>query len=257
MTAGVIDGVTEPGPNPDRRADRPLPGGRTDTDRHPPLVRVSHWVNVAAVVILIMSGLNILLAHLHLDWGKDTNCGNHWVDIPPIPNWLLIPDHRNLAEARHWHFFFAWVFVINGLIYLAFIAISGRLKRMIAPTRADLADIPHSVVEHAQLKFPKGEEARRYNVLQKLTYLLVLLVLLPMMLATGLAMSPLGNRLKSSIVRGISAASTSNSDSLTCTGWDSTGIAATSSSQENTRRIFIEISKGWWVRRQTPNCETA
>ena len=62
--------------------------------------------------------------------------------------------------------------------------------------------------------------------------------------ATGLAMSPLGNRLKSSIVRGISAASTSNSDSLTCTGWDSTGIATTSSSQENTRRIFIEISKG-------------
>jgi thiosulfate reductase cytochrome b subunit len=178
---------------PDRHADRPLSGGRIDTWRHPLTVRLTHWLNVLAMTILVMSGINILMAHPHLYWGLKSTFDSPWMSFPLAPDWLMVPMRRDLGAARNWHFLFAWIFVINGLIYLAFIAISGRLKRMIAPTRADLADIPHSVVEHAQLKFPKGEEARRYNVLQKLTYLLVLLVLLPMMLATGLAMSPTMN----------------------------------------------------------------
>jgi thiosulfate reductase cytochrome b subunit len=190
MTDGVMDGVAEPEPALDPRADRPLPDGRVDTYRHPPLVRLSHWINVAAVVILIMSGLNILLAHPHLDWGRDTNWGNHWVDIPPIPNWLLIPDHRNLAEARHWHFFFAWVFFINGLIYLAYGFISRRFNGRLWPSREDLAGFWPSVKEHARFHFPKDEEARNYNVIQKLTYVFMILVVLPMMLITGLSMSP-------------------------------------------------------------------
>ena len=148
---------------------------------------------VLCLVFLLMTGLQILRAHPHLYWGLASDFDNPWLSFPVLPGWMTLPSWRDLAAGRNWHFFFAWIFVINGLIYLAFITISGRLKRVIGPTRAELADIPHSVVEHAQLKFPKGEEARRYNVLQKLTYLLVLLVLLPMMLATGLAMSPTMN----------------------------------------------------------------
>jgi thiosulfate reductase cytochrome b subunit len=180
-------------PRADRHADRPLPGGRIDTWRHPLTVRLTHWLNVLAMTILVMSGINILMAHPHLYWGNSSTFDSPWMSFALAPDWLMVPQQRNLGAARDWHFLFAWIFVINGLIYLAFITISGRLKRVIGPTRAELADIPHSVVEHAQLKFPKGEEARRYNVLQKLTYLLVLLVLLPMMLATGLAMSPTMN----------------------------------------------------------------
>ena len=192
MTDGVIEPTTPPGGDatPDRRADRALPGGRTDTYRHPPLVRISHWLNVTAVVILIMSGLNILLAHPHLDWGTDTNFGNHWLDIPPIPNWLLLPQGRNLAEARHWHFFFAWVFVLNGLIYLAYGFITRRFGRRLWPSRTDLAGFWPSVKEHARFHFPKDEGARTYNVIQKLTYVAIILVVLPMMLITGLSMSP-------------------------------------------------------------------
>jgi thiosulfate reductase cytochrome b subunit len=67
---------------------------------------------------------------------------------------------------------------------------SGHLRRDLAPSRQDLAHIGSSIREHARLKFPKGEEAKRYNVLQKLAYLGVALVLLPLMLLTGLAMSP-------------------------------------------------------------------
>lgn len=119
-------------------ADRPLKGGRTLTYRHPPLVRISHWLNVVAVIVLIMSGLNILLAHPHLYWGIRSTFADPWVSIPPIPNWLLIPQGRNLAEARNWHFFFAWLFVINGLIYLIYGFISRRFGRRLWPTGADL-----------------------------------------------------------------------------------------------------------------------
>jgi thiosulfate reductase cytochrome b subunit len=178
---------------PDRHADRPLADGRIDTWRHPLTVRLTHWLNVLAMTILVMSGINILMAHPHLYWGIRSTFDSPWMSFPLAPDWLMVPMRRDLGAARSWHFLFAWIFVLNGLVYLAFITIGGRLRRMIEPTRADLKAIPHSVVEHARFRFPRGEAARRYNVLQKLTYLLVLLGLLPMMLATGLAMSPTMN----------------------------------------------------------------
>ena len=171
-------------------ADRPLPGGRTDIWRHPVLVRISHWLNVVAVVVLLMSGLNILMAHPHLDWGIRTTFADPWLTIPTVPNWLMIPQGRNLAEARHWHFFFAWLFVINGLIYLAYGFITRRFGRRLWPTGMDLKGFWRSVKEHARFHFPKDEEARTYNVIQKLTYVTMILVILPMMLITGLSMSP-------------------------------------------------------------------
>ena len=91
---------------------------------------------------------------------------------------------------RRWHFFFAWLFLFNGLAYLLWSLGSGHLRRDLAPTGKELKHIGASIAEHARLKFPKGEEAKRYNVLQKLSYLLVALILLPLMLLTGLAMSP-------------------------------------------------------------------
>jgi thiosulfate reductase cytochrome b subunit len=174
----------------DRHADRPLPGGRTDTYRHPPLVRITHWINVAAVVVLIMSGLNILAAHPHLYWGLASTFADPWVSFEDIPRWAMLPPGRNLAQARDWHFFFAWVFVLNGLIYLAWILWSGRLRQRLWPSRADLDHLGPSIVEHARFRFPKDDEARAYNVLQKLAYLAMILVILPMMLVTGLSMSP-------------------------------------------------------------------
>ena len=81
---------------------------------------------------------------------------------------------------------------VLGLLWLAWGLLSGRIRRDLVPTRADLApsNLRHEIVTHAKLRFPKGEKARRYNVLQKLTYLLVTLIVLPLMIATGLAMSP-------------------------------------------------------------------
>ncbi|MFC0634010.1 cytochrome b/b6 domain-containing protein [Brevundimonas balnearis] len=174
----------------DRHADRPLEGGRTDTYRHPPLVRVTHWINVAAVVILIMSGLNILAAHPHLYWGLRSTFADPWVSFETIPAWTMIPQGRDLARARDWHFFFAWVFVINGLVYLIWTLAKRRFQTRIWPTREDLGNFWPSVKEHARFHFPKDDEARTYNVLQKMTYAFMIVVVLPMMLITGLSMSP-------------------------------------------------------------------
>ena len=172
------------------RPDRPLAGGRVAVWRHPAAVRISHWINVVAVVVLIMSGLNILAAHPHLYWGLRSTFADPWLSTPVVPNWLMLPQGRNLAEARHWHFLFAWIFVLNGLAYLVYGLVSGRFRRCLWPSRRDLGGFWASVKEHARFHFPRDEEARAYNVIQKLTYLAMVLIVLPMMLVTGLSMSP-------------------------------------------------------------------
>ena len=190
MTDQAADELPLAGPDDRRRPDKPLLGGRSLTYRHPPLVRLSHWLNVIAVVVLLMSGLNILLAHPHLYWGIRSTFADPWVSIPTIPNWLLLPQGRNLAEARQWHFLFAWLFVLNGLAYLIYGFATGRFGRRLWPTLSDLKGFWPSVLEHARFHFPKDDHARTYNVIQKLTYVTMILIVLPMMLITGLSMSP-------------------------------------------------------------------
>jgi thiosulfate reductase cytochrome b subunit len=182
----------EPGPQRpvSRHADRLRSGGRVDTWRHPVWVRITHWLNVVAVVVLLMTGLNILQAHPHLYWGLKSTFADPWFSPPTPPGWMMLPSVRDLATARSWHFLFAWIFVLNGLAYLAWGFISRRFAHRLWPTRQDIADIPHAVVEHARFQFPKDDRARVYNVIQKLTYLAMILIVLPLMLITGLSMSP-------------------------------------------------------------------
>jgi thiosulfate reductase cytochrome b subunit len=107
------------------------------------------------------------------------------------PAWLTLPSYRDLSTGRRWHFFFAWAFVLNGLAYLGFGLANRHLKNDLLPTREELRPkhLLRDIVRHAQLKLPKGEAAKRYNTLQKLSYLGVI-VLLALMVLTGLTMSP-------------------------------------------------------------------
>jgi thiosulfate reductase cytochrome b subunit len=109
-----------------------------------------------------------------------------------FPSWLTIPSYQDLATGRRWHFFFAWFFVINGFVYMLYGMVSRHFRRDLLPTKAELAPkhLAREVAGHARLRFPKGEEARRYNSLQKLAYLGTGFVLLPLMVLTGLTMSP-------------------------------------------------------------------
>ena len=159
--------------------------------RHAVITRITHWINVVCLTLLLMSGFQIFNAHRYLHWGKfGADADPHLLVLPKgIPAWATVPSWQDLATGRMWHFFFAWLFVINGLIYLLWGLFSGHFRRDFIPTGAQLRGIGRSVLDHLRLKFPKGEEAKSYNVLQKFAYIGIV-VLLPFMLLTGLTMSP-------------------------------------------------------------------
>jgi len=197
--------------------------------RHSGVTRITHWLNVLVISLLLMSGLQIFNAHPALYWGAKSTFAQPWVSMKKeevageprgittvgglrfdttgvlgwsgapgaqeqrgFPSWATVPSYRSLADGRRWHFFFAWLFVINGLVYWLWSLGRGHIQRDLLPARDQLAPrhILHEIATHARFQFPKGEEARRYNVIQKLTYLAVIAVLLPLMVLTGLSMSP-------------------------------------------------------------------
>ena len=195
--------------------------------RHRLPVRVMHWINVVCLTILLMSGLNIFNAHPALYWGQESTFASPWLsfhgrDTPngPIgvtkigskefdttgvlglsnvngaptgrafPSWATIPSAQWLAMGRHWHFFFAWIFVVNGVAYLLYTLFSRHLVRDLVPTRDELRHIGRSIRDHLLFRHPAGAAAKRYNVLQNLAYLVVIFGLLPLIVFAGLAMSP-------------------------------------------------------------------
>ena len=195
--------------------------------RHPLAVRVMHWINVLAVSVLLMSGLQIFNAHPALYWGQSSYSGR-----PPLlqigarqasdgtptgvtrvlgenfkttgvlgisggtptarafPSWATIPGPQWLAMGRQWHFFFAWVFLVNGALYVTYSIVTRHFNRVLLPTKGDWGSIGRSIFDHLRLRHAKGEAARRYNILQKLTYLLVMFALLPLIVLMGVGMSP-------------------------------------------------------------------
>jgi len=109
-----------------------------------------------------------------------------------FPSWLTVPSGPGLALARDWHFLMAWLLMFNGLIYLLFGLFSGHFRHDLAPTAEQMR--PRHVLldiwNHLRLRRPRGDADRHYNVLQKFAYLAVVLVLLPVMVLSGLTMSP-------------------------------------------------------------------
>jgi thiosulfate reductase cytochrome b subunit len=201
--------------------------------RHAWPIRVMHWLNALSLCVLLMSGLMIFNAHSSLDWGKSSytgkppllsisarESGGKLVGITNVlgrefdttgllgvstqngaqvdvafPSWITIPSHYSLSESRLWHFFFAWLLVLNGAGYLFYAWYSGHFSRTLWPNKADWRGIGRAILDHIKFKHPQGEDAKRYNVLQKLSYLIVIYVLLPLIILGGWAMSPWMNSL--------------------------------------------------------------
>jgi thiosulfate reductase cytochrome b subunit len=197
--------------------------------RHRLPVRIMHWVNVVCLAILLMSGLQIFNAHPALYWGEDSRAstkvleitqkqvGGQWRGVTRVgpfefdtdgvlgtsrgpegveearafPAWITIPGPQWLAMGRLWHFFFAWLFVANGVAYLLWTLFSGHLRGDLLPTGTQWRGIGRSLRDHLLLRHPRGEEARRYNVLQKIAYLVLVFGVLPLIIVGGWAMSPM------------------------------------------------------------------
>lgn len=202
--------------------------GTAPVRRHSLSTRIWHWVNAATFIIMLMSGLMIFNAHPRLYWGEyGANHDPAWLEIGAtaggegvltigstairttgvlgmstgadgqlqkiaFPGWATIPSHYSLADARLWHLAFAWVLALGLLLYLFWSLVNGHVRRNIHITRAEwrLSHIWRDIGQHARLRFSRGAAALRYSTLQKLAYAGVLFLLLPLVIATGLAMSP-------------------------------------------------------------------
>ena len=197
--------------------------------RHGLVTRIAHWMVVLCLPILILSGLQIFNAHPALYWGdrsdRDravfaleavttadgevrgvTRVGRFALDTTGLlgasgggeqgrqdrgfPSWATLPSEQWLAMGRRWHFFFAWVLVLTGVVFGVHALLGGRVTHDLFPWPRDLRGLGRSLVDHVRFRHPTGPAAARYNVLQKLAYMTVIFGLAPLIVLTGLAMSP-------------------------------------------------------------------
>jgi len=195
--------------------------------RYSAVLRGTHWVNVLCLATLVMSGLQIFNAHPALYWGEDSDferpilsiatsftaegrpigvtrlfgmsfdttgvLGRSRFNDRPVqrafPAWSTIPSAQDLATGRVWHLFFAWIFTINGTLYLVHSIVTRHIFSDLLPRREQWKHIGSTVREHLLLTFRKRVDAD-YNIIQRVSYVVVILVLAPLMVLTGLTMSP-------------------------------------------------------------------
>lgn len=199
-------------------------GQRGSVRRHRLSTRLWHWVNVVAFFVMLMSGLMIFNAHPRLYWGAyGANADPAWLEIGSdggrgylrvgtmaidtsgvlgtqtvdgkvqrraFPGWATIPGGYDLALGRRWHLTFAWLFAGGLAAYAGWGLVNGHLRRDLVPARRELGarHLAAEVADHLRLRF--GHGGAGYNTLQKLAYLAVLAGLMPLMVLSGLAMSP-------------------------------------------------------------------
>ncbi len=203
------------------------PGPGDVVKRHRVSTRLWHWTNVVTLAVMLMSGLMIFNAHPRLYWGHyGANADHAWLEIGStehtgfvsvgparvettgvlgrwtdkdgsqqtraFPGWITIPSGYSLADARLWHLAFAWVLALNLTAYMIISLRNRHFKRDLAIDRDEArpAHVWADIKDHAQLKFPTGAAALKYNILQKLAYSSVLFVMLPLIILTGLTLSP-------------------------------------------------------------------
>ncbi|WP_083637297.1 cytochrome b/b6 domain-containing protein [Pararhizobium arenae] len=195
--------------------------------RHGAITRITHWSWAVALFFLLLSGLQIFNAHPTLYIGEQSGfefkndifsiramqdaqgrvegvttifgagfdttgvLGVSGPDTAPsyraFPAWATLPSYQDLATGRVIHFFFAWIFVVTFFVWLLSSLVNRHLRRDILPSSREIRTIPQSIREHLRFRF---RHDGRYNVLQKLSYAGVLLILFPLIILTGLTMSP-------------------------------------------------------------------
>jgi thiosulfate reductase cytochrome b subunit len=167
--------------------------------RHSAVVRVTHWITTLCFVALLVSGVEILISHPRFYWGEAGNVLTAPLFKLPIPAsratvptgyGYVLPDQNGWS--RYLHFQAAWVAVLTGLLYLIFGLVTGHFRQNLFPARADLSWRTLSTAIGKRMRFRPASETDgwSYNVLQRITYLFVIFVLFPLVIWTGLAMSP-------------------------------------------------------------------
>ena len=171
----------------------PAPPAPRVVHRHALATRLWHWLNAVAIFVLIGSGAMIFNAHPRLYWGEfGANFDRPWLELPRFAGWFTIPSSYNLALGRRWHLFFALVLGFGLLGYMLVSLVNRHFQRDLR-VRADELRPAHLLADakaHFELRFHDPAHPTAYNIFQKLSYVAVIFMLLPLVILTGLTLSP-------------------------------------------------------------------
>jgi thiosulfate reductase cytochrome b subunit len=172
---------------------------RVDAPRHAALVRVTHWLTTLCFLALLISGLEIVVSHPRFYWGESGNVLTPALFSFPIPSsratvptgyGYVLPDQNGWS--RYLHFEAAWVLVLTGLLYVIWGAVSGHFRQHLLPDASDRSvdALSRALARHFRFARPAAADASSYNLVQRIAYILVIFGLFPVVIWTGLAMSP-------------------------------------------------------------------
>jgi thiosulfate reductase cytochrome b subunit len=167
--------------------------------RHARFVRITHWLTTMAFVALLVSGVEVVLSHPRFYWGEVGNVNTTPLFSIPVPSSrgtvptgyrFVLPDQNGWS--RYLHFQAAWLVLLTGLAYGLAGVRSGHFRRNLVPTAADRSwrALRSAIAEHFRLAATAVGDPWSYNTLQRLSYLVVVFVLFPLVIWTGLAMAP-------------------------------------------------------------------
>jgi len=179
-----------------------VPHDKTEIHRHAALVRVTHWITVFCFFALLISGAEIVISHPRFYWGEVGNVMTRPLFTLPIPSsrstvptgyGFVMPDQNGWS--RYLHFEAAWALMLTGLVYAISSLRTGHFRKDLLLPRADRTWRAFSGVigKYLRREPPDAAEAHSYNVVQRTAYLVVIFILFPLVIWTGLAMSPAFN----------------------------------------------------------------
>ncbi len=171
----------------------------TPNPRHSPLVRVTHWLTVIAFLALLVTGVEILISHPRFYWGDSGNVNMHPLFVIPIASSrdtvptgynYVMPDQNGWS--RYLHFQSAWLLVFTALVYGIVSFWNGHFRKDLipAPGNRSLRAVWSVFARYLRRAPADPNDSRTYNVVQQIAYLSVIFVLFPLIIWTGLAMSP-------------------------------------------------------------------
>jgi thiosulfate reductase cytochrome b subunit len=172
---------------------------RSDAPRHTALVRVTHWLTTLCFLALLVSGLEIVVSHPRFYWGETGNVLTPALFSLPIPAsratvptgyGFVLPDQNGWSRALH--FEAAWVLVLTGALYVVWGAVGGHFRTNLLPAASERSPHALSRALAQHVRFPRTAvgDVRSYNLVQRIAYLAVIFALFPLVIWTGLAMSP-------------------------------------------------------------------
>ena len=175
------------------------PSASQPKPRHSAVVRITHWLTVIAFLALLVTGLEIVVSHPRFYWGEVGNVNTPAAFTIPIPSsramvptgyGYVMPDQNGWS--RYLHFEAAWVAVLTGLVYLLWGLWRCHFSRNILPARgqSSLGALFGVLGHYLRRKPGRPAEPNTYNAVQRMAYMVVIFVLFPLIIWTGLAMSP-------------------------------------------------------------------